>query len=61
MLLLKPRDAYRFGYRLWADQASGLLLRADVLGERGEVLETSAFSDVSIGVQAAARERCCSR
>jgi len=49
VLLVRPRDAYRYGYRLWADKASGLLLRADVLGERGEVLETSAFSDISIG------------
>ncbi len=48
---MQPRDAYRYGYRLWADKASGLLLRADVLGERGEVLETSAFSDVPIGVK----------
>ena len=37
--MVKPRDAHRYGYRLWADRASGLLLRADVLGERGEVLE----------------------
>jgi sigma-E factor negative regulatory protein RseB len=51
VLLVKPRDGYRYGYRLWADQASGLLLRADVLGERGEVLETSAFSDVAINVR----------
>lgn len=51
VLVLKPKDAYRYGYRLWADQASGLLLRADVLGDRGEVLETSAFSDVNIGVK----------
>ena len=51
VLLVKPKDGYRYGYRLWADQASGLLLRADVLGERGDVLETSAFSDVSIGVK----------
>lgn len=52
VLLLKPRDKLRFGYRLWAEKASGLLLRAEVLGERGEVLESSAFSDVSIGVRA---------
>jgi sigma-E factor negative regulatory protein RseB len=52
VLLVKPRDAFRFGYRLWADKASGLLLRADVLGERSELLETSAFSEVSIGVKA---------
>jgi len=51
VLVVKPRDGYRYGYRLWAEQASGLLLRADVLGERNEVLETSAFSDVAIGVK----------
>jgi sigma-E factor negative regulatory protein RseB len=51
VLLVKPRDSYRYGYRLWAERASGLLLRADVLGEHNEVLETSAFSDVSIGVK----------
>lgn len=52
VLWVKPKDAYRYGYRLWADKGSGLLLRADVLGERSEVLETSAFSDVVIGVKA---------
>ena len=52
VLLVKGRDAYRYGYRLWADRDSGLLLRADVIGERGNVLETSAFSEVSIGVRA---------
>ncbi len=51
VLLVKPKDTYRYGYRLWADRASGLLLRADVLGERGDVLETSAFSEVSIDVK----------
>ena len=51
LLVVKPRDAHRYGYRLWADQASGLLLRADVLSERGELLETSAFSDVAINVK----------
>ena len=51
VLVVKPRDGHRYGYRLWAEQATGLLLRADVLGERNEVLETSAFSDVTIGVR----------
>jgi sigma-E factor negative regulatory protein RseB len=44
VLAVKARDKYRYGYRLWADRASGLLLRADVIGERGEILETAAFS-----------------
>ncbi len=51
VLLVRPRDAHRFGYRLWADKSSGLLLRSDVLNERDEVLETSAFSEVTIGVK----------
>ena len=51
VLRVTPKDKLRYGYRLWADQMSGLLLRADVLGERGEVLETSAFSEVTIGVK----------
>ena len=54
VMIVKARDASRYGYRLWADRASGLLLRADVLGESGAVLETSAFSDVVIGVRSQA-------
>jgi sigma-E factor negative regulatory protein RseB len=52
LLIVRPRDAWRYGYRLWAEKTSGLLLRADVLSEKGELLETSAFSDVSINVRA---------
>lgn len=52
VLVLKPRDKLRFGYRLWAEKATGLLLRTEVLDERGQVLESSAFSEVSIGVRA---------
>jgi sigma-E factor negative regulatory protein RseB len=52
VFLLRPRDDRRFAQRLWADQASGLLLRADVLATDGHVLETAAFTDVTIGVKA---------
>jgi sigma-E factor negative regulatory protein RseB len=51
VLVVKAKDSLRYGYRLWSDKASGLLLRADVLGESGDVLETSAFSDIVIGVR----------
>ncbi len=49
VLLFKPRDARRFAQRVWAERDSGMLLRADVLGPHGEVLESSAFTDVTIG------------
>ena len=52
VLLFKPKDQHRYGYRLWFDKVSGLVLRADVVGERNEVLESSAFSEVTIGVKA---------
>jgi sigma-E factor negative regulatory protein RseB len=51
VFLLKPRDKLRFAQRLWAERSTGLLLRADVLGPHGEVLESSAFSEVAIGVK----------
>lgn len=50
VLLLRPRDEWRLGHRLWADDATGLLLRAEVLGPDGRVLEWSALSSVDIGV-----------
>jgi sigma-E factor negative regulatory protein RseB len=49
VLFLKPRDELRFAQRVWADTATGLMLRADVLGPQGTVLESSAFSDIVIG------------
>jgi sigma-E factor negative regulatory protein RseB len=51
VLQLRAKDAHRFGYRLWAEKTTGLLLRTEVLGEHAEVLESSAFSDVSINVK----------
>ena len=52
VFLLRPRDSQRFAQRLWAEQGSGLLLRADVLAPDGTVLETAAFSEVTLGVKA---------
>jgi len=51
VLLLTPRDAQRFAQRIWIDRQSGLMLRADVLGSRLQVLESSAFSEVEIGIK----------
>ena len=48
-LRLEPRDALRYGHEFWMDHASGLLLKANLVGEGGEVLESFAFTQVSIG------------
>jgi len=51
ILLLSPRDQNRFAQRLWVDRRSGLMLRADVLGPRQQVLESSAFSQVEVDIK----------
>lgn len=48
-VLLEPRDDLRYGHEFWMDAASGLLLKANLLGERGEMLESFAFTEVRIG------------
>lgn len=49
LVILEPRDDLRFGHRLWIDTASGLLLKAQMLDEGGQVMEEFAFSEVTIG------------
>lgn len=48
-ILLEPKDKLRYGYKLWADKSSGLLLRAQTLNDRGETVEQIAFTQISIG------------
>lgn len=49
--VLQPRDALRFSQRLWADRETGLMLRADVIGPDGVVLESAQFSAIEIDVK----------
>lgn len=48
-VLLEPRDELRYGHEFWMDAGSGLLLKANLLGERGEMLESFAFTEIRIG------------
>ncbi|GAB4463791.1 MAG: MucB/RseB C-terminal domain-containing protein [Burkholderiaceae bacterium] len=49
---VEPKDALRYGYKLWVDPVSGLLLKAQTLDGQQEVLEQMAFADVRIGERA---------
>ncbi|RJF98396.1 MucB/RseB C-terminal domain-containing protein [Noviherbaspirillum saxi] len=48
-IVLEPKDNLRYGYKLWADKESGLLLRAQTLNEKNEVVEQISFTQISIG------------
>ncbi|MBI4755143.1 MAG: MucB/RseB C-terminal domain-containing protein [Betaproteobacteria bacterium] len=49
LLILEPKDRLRHGYLFWVDQATGLLLKARTVDERGESLEQFHFTSVNIG------------
>jgi len=46
---LAPKDKLRYGYKLWADKSTGLLLKAQTLDDKHEVVEQISFTHVSIG------------
>ena len=49
VLLLEPKDGLRYSRKLWADKATGLLLKAQSFNEKGDVVEQIAFTQVEIG------------
>lgn len=55
-IVLKPRDKYRYGYRLCLDQQTNMLLQADLLGHAGRVLEHMMFADISFPDRIASSE-----
>lgn len=42
-----PRDQYRYGYRLWLDAKTGMLLRSDLLDNDGHTVERVMFTSLS--------------
>lgn len=47
ILEMLPKDQYRYGFRLWLARDNGLLLRCDLLGEQGKVVEQVMYSQLS--------------
>ncbi|MDG4555393.1 MAG: MucB/RseB C-terminal domain-containing protein [Candidatus Competibacter sp.] len=48
VIAIKPRDAWRFGYRLWLDRHNGMLLRSILLDGQGFPVEQIMFTDFQI-------------
>jgi sigma-E factor negative regulatory protein RseB len=46
VLQLVPRDALRFGYRIWSERRSGLVVALQTVDGEGRVVEQSAFSEL---------------
>lgn len=48
LIAVVPRDQFRYGYRLWLDVKTGLLLKSELLGEQGRVLEQVMFTSIEL-------------
>jgi sigma-E factor negative regulatory protein RseB len=48
MVVVKPHDRYRYGYHLWADRKTGLLLKSNLVDPQGHIIEQFMFTNISI-------------
>ena len=43
---IEPRDQYRYGYKLWLDAHTGMLLRSDLMSRDGRMVERVMFASL---------------
>jgi sigma-E factor negative regulatory protein RseB len=48
VVVLVPKDNLRFGYRVWAEQKRGLVVKLQTLDVSGKVLEQAAFTELQL-------------
>jgi len=48
-IVLTPKDNLRYGYRLYADTASGMLLKAVTVDAKGNEIEQYSFTQLALG------------
>jgi len=60
VVTIEPRDAFRFGHRLWLERESGLPLRSLMFGSDARVAAQSFFAQIELGYLPTAEElgRC---
>jgi len=47
---LQPKDKLRFGYRIWSEKSTGMVMKLQTLDVDGQVLEQAAFSELQMNV-----------
>ncbi len=48
IIRIEPRDEYRYGYELWLDEETGLLLKSALLDGKAKVLEQVLYTSMSM-------------
>lgn len=48
IVTVTPLDQYRYGFRLWVDHETGLLLKSELIGEEGLPLEQFVYTSIEM-------------
>jgi sigma-E factor negative regulatory protein RseB len=48
LILVQPRDEFRYGYRLWLDHESAMPLKSQLCDGRGNVIEQMLFAELQL-------------
>ncbi|MBM5812628.1 MAG: hypothetical protein FJ191_11795 [Gammaproteobacteria bacterium] len=49
VVTLRPADGFRFGYRIWIDEATGMPVRSELRDPAGRVVERMRFTSLAVG------------
>lgn len=49
LLLVLPKDRFRYGYQLWLDRSSSLLLKSVMVDDQGKAIERLQFTSLDVG------------
>jgi sigma-E factor negative regulatory protein RseB len=47
ILSVVPKDRMRYGYRIWLEEDSGMVLRSDIMDSNARVIEQMMFTEIS--------------
>jgi sigma-E factor negative regulatory protein RseB len=47
VIAVTPKDEFRYGYRLWIDEATGTPLRTELCNGQGQIIEQVVFASIS--------------
>ncbi|MFO7275650.1 MAG: MucB/RseB C-terminal domain-containing protein [Pseudomonadota bacterium] len=48
VIAVTPKDEFRYGYRLWIDEATGMPLKTQLCDSRGRAIETLVFASLTL-------------
>jgi sigma-E factor negative regulatory protein RseB len=48
LVTVQPHDVFRYGYRLWLDRDTDLLLKSELIDENGDVAEQLVYTNIEL-------------